>query len=285
MNIALRTATLNDKMHCGQICFNAFQAIANQHQFPSEFPDINNTLAGISSLIANEGFYGVVAEQNGRIIGSNFLDIRGIIAGVGPISIAPEAQNSGLGRLLMHAVIEYGLSQNKAGIRLNTASHHGRSLSLYTKMGFKIQTPMMILQGPQIKASFPHHHVRKAMHSDLQTTSDLCKTIHGHERMQEVLDAIAQEEAIVVEREGRITGYSTGVSFFGHSVGETNSDIKALIAATPEYKGAGFLLPATNFELLNWCLEHGLKIVISMNYMTIGLYNNPQGAYLPSVLY
>lgn len=285
MNITLRAVTLNDSMNCGHICFNAFKAIANQHQFPSEFPDVDNTLAEISSLIANGGFYGVVAEQNGRIIGSNFLDVRGTIAGVGPISIDPEAQNSGIGRLLMQAVVEYGLSQNKVGIRLNTASHHGRSQSLYTKMGFRIQAPMMILQGPQIRSTFAHHQVRKAVLSDIEATNYLCKTIHGHDRMQEMRDAIAKGEAIVVEREGHITGYSTGVSFLGHSVGETNSDIKALIAATSEYKGIGFLLPGTNFELLNWCLEHGLKIVIAMNYMTMGLYNNPQGAYLPSVLY
>lgn len=285
MSITLRAATLNDNTSCGSICFNAFNEIANQHNFPSEFPEVDNTLEGISSLIANEGFYGVVAEQNERIIGSNFLDVRGTIAGVGPISIDPEAQNSGVGRLLMQAVVEYGLSQNKAGIRLNTASHHGRSQSLYTKMGFRIQAPMMILQGPQISATFPHHHVRKAVLADIEATNYLCKTIHGYERMQEVRDAIAKGEAIVVEREGHITGYSTGISFFGHSVGETNSDIKALIAATPKYKGVGFLLPATNFELLNWCLKHGLKIVITMNYMTMGLYNNSQGAYLPSVLY
>ncbi len=285
MNITLRTVTLNDSMNCGHICFNAFQVIANQHQFPSEFPDLDNTLVSISSLIANGGFYGVVAEQNGRIIGSNFLDVRGTIAGIGPISIDPQAQNSGVGRLLMQAVVDYGLSQNKVGIRLNTASHHGRSQSLYTKMGFRIQAPMMILQGPQIKTTIAHHKVRIATLADIETISYLCNTIHGHDRKQEVRDAITTGEALVVEREGHITGYSTGVSFFGHSVGETNSDIKALIAATPEYKGVGFLLPATNFELLSWCLEHGLKIVIAMNYMAMGLYNNPQGPYLPSVLY
>jgi hypothetical protein len=54
MNIKLRPVTLNDRMDCGSICFNAFKAIAEQHHFASEFPDWDNTLAGISSLIAKE---------------------------------------------------------------------------------------------------------------------------------------------------------------------------------------------------------------------------------------
>jgi GNAT superfamily N-acetyltransferase len=281
----IRPVTVNDSLICGLICFNAFKSIAQQHNFPSEFPDLNNTQDLISRMVENEGFYGVVAEQNGKIIGSNFLDMRGTIAGLGPVSIDPGIQNSGIGRSLMQEVVKYGLSQNKAGIRLNTASHHGRSQSLYTKLGFRIQAPMMILQGPPIKAKLTSRHVRFAQNSDIEAMANLCKTVLGYDRVQEVRECILDGEALLVEQEGRITGYSTGVSFFGHSVGETNLDIKALITATSEYKGAGFLVPATNFELLNWCLEQGLKIVMGMNYMTMGLYDNPQGAYLPSVLY
>ena len=32
-------------------------------------------------------------------------------------------------------------------------------------------------------------------------------------------------------------------------------------------------------------LENGLKVVEPMTLMTLGLYNEPTGAYLPSVLY
>ena len=34
-----------------------------------------------------------------------------------------------------------------------------------------------------------------------------------------------------------------------------------------------------------WCLDHGLRVVQLMTLMTMGLYNEPGGAYLPSVLY
>jgi hypothetical protein len=67
--------------------------------------------------------------------------------------------------------------------------------------------------------------------------------------------------------------------------GETNEDIKALIGSVSEIGGGGFLLPTRNNELFRWCLQNGLRLVHQMTLMTIGLYNQPTGAYLPSVLY
>ena len=82
-----------------------------------------------------------------------------------------------------------------------------------------------------------------------------------------------------------MTGYTTLLGFFGHSVGESNDDLKALIGQASEYAGPGFLLPTRNGELFRWCLDNGLRVVQPMTLMTIGLYNEPSGAYLPAVLY
>jgi len=57
-------------------------------------------------LFSNPGFYCVVAESGGRIVGSNGLDERSMIAGIGPITIDPGAQNLGVGRKLMQAVMD-----------------------------------------------------------------------------------------------------------------------------------------------------------------------------------
>lgn len=75
------------------------------------------------------------------------------------------------------------------------------------------------------------------------------------------------------------------IAFLGHSVAETNQDLLALIGATPDFGGPGFLLLTRNHEVFKWCLEAGLKLVFQMTLMTIGLYNEPIGAYMPSVLY
>ena len=85
--------------------------------------------------------------------------------------------------------------------------------------------------------------------------------------------------ATVVERLGRITGYATAIAFFGHAVGESNDDIRALIGAAPAFLGPGILVPTRNGELFRWCLGNGLRLVQQTTLMTIGLYNEPSGAY------
>jgi hypothetical protein len=49
--------------------------------------------------------------------------------------------------------------------------------------------------------------------------------------------------------------------------------------------GPGFLLPSRNAEVLRWCLQNGLRIIMPMTLMSKGLYNDPAGAFLPSVIY
>ena len=113
----------------------------------------------------------------------------------------------------------------------------------------------------------------------------LSKRIHGFDRSAELEQAIEQNTARVVERTGRITGYATALAFFGHAVAETNLDMKALIASAESFGGSGILVPARNSDLLRWCVASGLHVVQPMTLMTIGLYNEPAGAWMPSILY
>jgi hypothetical protein len=109
--------------------------------------------------------------------------------------------------------------------------------------------------------------------------------VHGHDRGGELADAIEQGTAAVVERQGRITGYASWLAFYGHSVAETNPDLQAIIAASDGFGGPGILVPSRNAELFRWSLGNGLRVVEPMTLMSLGLYNEPQGAFLPSVLY
>ena len=96
---------------------------------------------------------------------------------------------------------------------------------------------------------------------------------------------ISNGTAGVVEHLGAITAYATDIAFFGHAVAETNQGLKALIGAASAFRGGGFLLPTRNGQLFRWCLQNRLRLVHQTTLMTIGLYNEPAGAYLPSVLY
>jgi predicted N-acetyltransferase YhbS len=285
MSIVLRPGTAADATPCGAICYDAFKAICTAHGFPPDFPSPEVASGLLSKLLAHPRFYSVVAEVEGRIVGSNFLDERSCIAGVGPITVDPTGQNRGVGGRLMQDVLDRAVRQQAAGVRLLQSGFHSRSLCLYTKLGFHTREPVSILQGGPLSQKLPGYEVRPATAADVIDCNRICRQVHGFDRDGELRDAIEQEIAFVVEHLGRVAGYTTGIAFFGHSVADSNRGLMALIGAAPEFGGPGFLLPTRNHEVFKWCLEAGLKLVFQMTLMTIGLYNKPAGTYMPSVLY
>ena len=285
MDIKLRSGTPADAEICGRICYHAFKTISEAHGFAPDFPAPEVAIGVLTRMLAHPKFYSVIAEVNGRIVGSNFLDERNSIAGVGPITVDATVQNRAIGRRLMEAVHERAAERNFAGVRLLQAGFHTRSLSLYAKLGYDVREHLACMQGKPLGISIEAHVVRSAAEGDLEDCNRLCREVHGHDRGGELRDAIAQGSATVVEHDGRITGYATIIGFFGHAVGETNKDVKALIGAAKEFAGPGFLLPTRNGDLFRWCLSNGLRITQPMTLMSKGLYNEPVGAFLPSVLY
>jgi predicted N-acetyltransferase YhbS len=285
MDARLRPGRPADADPCGAICYEAFKAIADQHNFPPDFPSREVAVELLRMLLSHPGFYAVVAEAEGRIVGSNFLDERATIAGLGPITVDPTVQNGGIGRRLMEALLERAVQRHVPGVRLVQSAYHNRSLSLYAKLGFAIREPLALMQGAPLRATLAGYTVRQATEGDLPACHRVCTAIHGHDRSGEMRDAITQATATVVEHEGRITGYATAIGFFAHAVGESNAELKALIGAASAYVGPGFLLPTRNTELFRWCLAHGLRVGQVMTLMSTGLYNEPAGACLPSILY
>jgi GNAT superfamily N-acetyltransferase len=285
MNLTLRRGKLEDAKVCGAICYEAFKAIAEAHHFTPDFPSVDEPVELLTWMLGHAGFYGVVAELGGKVVGSNFLDERNCIAGVGPITIDPSVQNKMIGRQLMEDVHHRAAQKNFPGVRLIQAGYHMRSLSLYAKLGYDVREPLACLQGPAINDVMAGYGVRPATPSDLDACNRVCRQVHGHDRGGELLDAVRQGAASVVEHDGRITGYATTLGFFGHAVGESNRELQALIGAAPTFAGAGFLLPTRNTELFRWCLQRGLRVTQPMTLMSLGLYNEPAGAFLPSVAY
>jgi GNAT superfamily N-acetyltransferase len=285
MDLKLRPGTPEDAQTCGRVCYEAFNTLAREHNFPPDFPAPEAAAGLLAMLLGHPGFYSVVAEVNGKVVGSNFLDERSTIPGVGPITVDPAVQNHGVGRVLMQDVMQRAVDRGTPGIRLLQTAYHNRSLSLYAKLGFQVRDLLACMQGTPPKGEISGYRVRHATSADAQACNDVCRRVHGHDRAGEVSDALAQGTALVVEHDGRISGYATDLAFFAHAVGESNEDLKALIMAADAFSGSGILVPTMNAELFRWCLERGLQVVQPMTLMTIGLYTPPQGAYLPSILY
>jgi predicted N-acetyltransferase YhbS len=285
MDVILRPGRLEDADACGTIAFEAFKSISSQHNFPWDVPSAEVGTSLVTRMLSHPGFFGLVAEKDGDIVGSLFLDERGPIAAVDPLTVAPGSQNRSVGRQLMLAALERTAQRRCAGIRLVQSAYHYRSLCLYAKLGFETREPLSKMDGTPVGIQFLGYEVRPATVSDLAACNALCRRVHGFDRGGELRDAITQGTARVVEHLGAVTAYATDIAFFSHAVADTNHGLKALIGAASEFGGGGFLLPTGNGELFRWCLQNGLRLVHQMNLMTIGLYNRPAGAYLPSVAY
>jgi predicted N-acetyltransferase YhbS len=285
MDITVREAVPDDWEEAGRICYEAFATLAARHGFPPDFPTVAAAADPIRHLIEHPQIYGVVAESGGRILGSNFLDERSTISGLGPISVDPAAQDHRIGRALMSAVLDRAVERHAPGVRLIQIAYHNRSLSLYAKLGFDVRGSFAAMHGEPLGITLPGYVVRPATAADESACNRLCLRVHGHDRAGEVHEAIVDGSACVVERLGRITGYTTGITYFTHSVAETTDDLEALIGSAAGFGTPGFLVPLANTQLFRWCLAHGLRVFFVVNMMTIGIYQEPAGAFMPSVGY
>jgi GNAT superfamily N-acetyltransferase len=283
--LVVRAATSEDAEGCAQIFYDAFESIASRHSFPVEPGSPEFTRFKISELLASDGIAGLVAEGAGRLLGSAFVDERSAIAGIGPVTVDPAAQDDGVGRAMMEALLRRERDRGADGVRLVQTAYHYRSLALYAKLGFVVREPLSVLQGEPPALSIPGRGTRQAVEEDLARCGELCVRVHGHDRARELQAAIVAGTARVVERPGGISGYATGFGYGWHAVAETNEDLIALLASAEGFRGLGILVPSRNAELLRWCLEHGLRIVQQSTLMTTGLYNEPAGAYLPSIVF
>lgn len=284
-DVVVRNAHQEDADSCARIFYDAFGSIAVEHRFPVEVPSREFADFWLADAIGRPGIIGLVAERGGNVLGCAFVDERGPVAGIGPVAVAPAAQNDGIGRALMQAALERERERDAAGVRLVQTAYHYRSLALYAKLGFVVRETLSVLQGRPPAISAPERGVRAAGENDLAGCGTLCVRVHGHQRTRELQDAIAAGTARVVEGPGGLCGYATGFGYGWHAVAETNQDLTALLASAEQFIGLGILVPARNGELLRWGLAHGLRIVQQSTLMTTGLYNEPAGAYLPSIAY
>ena len=288
-DVEIRPMEPRDSAECARIVYEAFGGIQDRHRFPRDFPTLDAAVQLTTNFISHPMIWGVVAERAGRIVGSNFLDERGPVRGVGPITVDPQTQAQGVGRRLMQAVLERG--KGAAGIRLFQDSFNVQSLSLYASLGFEVKEPAVVISGRPRSGPDGGIEVRPLNEGDLEECESLCLRVHGFERTNELRDAMQVPvfSPFVALRDGRIRAYATTLTFYpaAYGVAETAADLCALIvgALAAGDAPASFLLPTRQADLFRWCLSEGLRVVKPMTYMSIGEYREPQGCWIPSVLY
>jgi GNAT superfamily N-acetyltransferase len=283
-DVILRAGTPDDAERLGNIVYDAFFKISSDHNFPPDFPNPEIAIGLTEMMLARPDVYSVVAE-NGKVLGSNFLWEADEVDGVGPITVDPAVQNGSIGKRLMQDVIARSKASGKRSVRLVQAAFHNRSLALYTKLGFDTVEPLSGVNGPAFTVKIAGHNVRPMTDDDIETADSVCRRVHAVSRKNEIAGSVEIGSGLVVENAGRIAGYATSIGMFGHAAAETNDALKALIGSGQEIQGPGFLLPTRNNEVLRWCLANGLRIVQPLTLMSMGFYQEPRGAFIPSILY
>lgn len=300
MSLTIRPIGQNDIEICGKIGYEAHKAISSAHGYPSEQPSEEFGISLIKRLVGNSNSWGVLAERQGKILGSIFLHKfpPSPVAVIGPLTVHPSAEGGGVGRALMNAALSQAQKQKQDRIRLVQSPSHIRSFVLYTKLGFALREPLFLMQGKPLRidggsirnAKQDSHNsiTTRTVHddTDVAACNQLCNAVHGFSRELELRQAKDQGVAIMAENQnGVITGYAAGVGLFGHAVAKSNEDLKSLISSAPTILGPGFFVPARNRELLNWLLENGFHIAWPANLMVLGPYQEPSTPFLPSLAY
>ena len=286
MDLNLRTGTPADGADCGRICYEAFADVASRHGYRTLFPQVEDGIGLMSWLLSAAGFHTVVAEVEGRVVGSGTLqEWDTAVAAIGVISVDPTIQGHGVGERLVRAMTKRAAEAGFVAVRLVQEAFNRHSFSLYTKLGFEVHEMLVRLNEQPKPLVIPGYTVRRATLEEASECDALCTRVHGHDRGRELRYAINEGTARVVEHDRRISGYMTGLGGGWHALGESNEDLKALMASGGEFGGNGFLVPARNTALLVWCLAQGLRIAELHSLMGTGLYNEPRGAWLPSFAY
>jgi GNAT superfamily N-acetyltransferase len=285
--IRFRRAIPGDAEAVGRITYEAFRRFHESRGFAPDFPSVEAAVGLARAQIADPTTFGLVATHAGAVVGANFLSEGDPIRGVGPIAVHPDYQDRGIARMLMEAVIDRG--REALGIRLLQDAFNAKSMALYTDLGFDPQEPVALMTGTPRGTPVSEMQVLPMVPADLPAAAQLSRKVHGVSRNVELQSALARGTPLVLERDGRVAGYMTMPNSWqlNHAVAEDEAALRALIlgAGAASTEPLALLVPIRRAALFRWCLRQGLTVVKPMTLMSMGHYREPDGAWLPSVLY
>lgn len=288
MSIELIPATPDHAEAVGRIFFDAFDQLARRHGFVPEVFSREFAMNAARSFTTRPDMYGIVAVEEGIVIGHNFVQLTDAVAGIGPIAIDPARQSNGLGRRMMTHVIDHCLKHHGPQVRLYQEGYNMVSLSLYTDLGFVVTEPVVVMTVPPGEDV----SVRKLRHDDVDAADALCLATHKVSRRNELHSMITHGPEIDCHpharfTQGRLTGFVVP-GFFGFAAGETPEDVvktaRVAIGALPEPLRR-IVMPTRNGELYRLALREGFRSIKLGQMMALGPYETPSGHWCPSFAY
>lgn len=106
----IRDMTKDDVEGVGVVLFDAFTAASERYRYAPRFRTREEALALAWAMFRYPAMDVLVAEAEGRVVGSCGLNLRGSNGGIGPVSIDPGFHGKGTGRELLAAATDRGSS-------------------------------------------------------------------------------------------------------------------------------------------------------------------------------
>ena len=169
--IDIRPLQSTDVPRCGEIMYLAFKTIAEQHNFPPDFPNSDVTSGMLGMLEESSVFDGFLAEEGSSIVGSIFVSRRSSVGGISVITVDPKSQSRAVGRQLMEVGMASLADQGHSRHQLIQAGYNSLSLCLYAKLGFIATDLLSTMSGDPINFDIPGRVVRPANQEDADACS------------------------------------------------------------------------------------------------------------------
>lgn len=278
----------NDHAHLlpnlGQICYEAFGALQDQHSVERDFDSPQTATMVVSLFATRPDFAGFVAMDGKIPLGSNFLGASDTVAGVGPITIRPDAQARSTGRALMLAVMDEAARRGIGQVRLMQEAINTASLSPYTKLGFDWREACSLMRPAPDPTDDPR--IRPLTQADLDAVERISQRHDHASRRVETAGFLASGfPAFALEIKGTTTGYYLP-GFLGHGFAPTPADMASLMLHAARHAPPPFLkalVQLSEHALHRELLARGCRSIKLINYMTTGPYRPPDGAWIPSI--
>ena len=292
--LAIRPAEAHDVDRAGDVNFVAFYHAALLHGAPAVVTTPAESRRYIRHLLDFDPLGGIVAEEEGEIVGVAWLHPRGAVATIGPVAVDPRAQGRGVGRRLLEALIE-SAGRGAAQIRLVQESYNALSLGLYLRTGFRVVAPLLELELPPASALGPPRvplglSVRAGAVEDRARVVARDARAFGAQRPQSIELYLRRGRVLVAEQSGTLVGYAMAMglettAFLGSASAEDAEVLQVLLASvamelTARGHGVRTLVPAADRRLVEGLLGLGFRVFRACHYMVRGGGTAPPPNYV-----
>lgn len=287
MSVTVRQMQEGDVPRVGAIMVAAFNAVFHQHGYPAPFSSLGVGTSLALGYLRLEPATCFTAIRDGVIVGSGFLHPRGDTAGVGPITVDPDAQDRGTGQKIMDTVLEAG--QRCPSLRLVQDAFNVVSFPLYSKLGFEVRGVVAALVGQKIRETPPADiEIQDWQTADIEPLSELDTRLTGISRVEDFRFFHTQPPHLVARLNGQPAGYlcflRTGAgTFLGPAAATDQAVLRALILSAVQREAGRALrmrFPARHVGLLQELLALGFRVENLQTYMVRGPWTQPAGVDL-----